>query len=219
MAYETVERLIQAFREDEKDDVQPYFWSDSQLVRWTNEALTEFAEESMSIYDDQSPFTFVSYGEGETRFEIDPCVIDVVDAWVDGHRHHRLRKGWPEGVDWRGGYGAFPVGFFSNFHFDPSGVLRLHPKPAEPGLLRLRVIRRPVREVAKCDPVPDLLPADRRYLLWYIAYKAYRVNEAETYSAASSAEHLQRFREACQTAREKAILRRGDCSRPIRSCW
>lgn len=35
MAYDTVESLIKAFREDEKDTKQPYFWSDDQLVRWT----------------------------------------------------------------------------------------------------------------------------------------------------------------------------------------
>ena len=45
---ETVSDLIKAFREDERDTVAPYFWSDSQLVRFANGALTAFAEKTKS---------------------------------------------------------------------------------------------------------------------------------------------------------------------------
>lgn len=107
----------------------------------------------------------------------------------------------------------------SHFHFNPVGTLKLYPKPTAAGEVRLLVIRRPVKELAKCDRIPDMLPSDRRHLLAYMAYKAYRVNEGETYSIESSDKHLARFEAACQTALEKGILRRGDCSRPIRSNW
>lgn len=220
MAYETVGALIKAFREDEKDLIEPYFWSDSQLVRWTNEALTEFAEQSQSIYDDDGDITLIPYSIGEDRFELDPCIIDVVNACIEGSPSCRLERclnGFGNGF--RGGYWMAYNGCGSHFHFNPTGILRLHPKPTAAGEIRLQVIRRPVRELDKCDKIPDLLPTDRRHLLAYIAYKAYRVNEGETYSIESSDKYLQRFENACQLAREKGILRRGDCSRPIRSHW
>jgi len=220
MAYKTVSDLIKAFREDEKDTVAPYFWSDDQLVRWTNEALTELAERSMSIYDDESTVTLVPYGVGEDRFVLDPCIIDVIDAWIEGQPHcHLSRNPASFGNGYRGGYWLAYSGCSSHFHFDGAGQLRLHPKPAAAGELRLRVVRRPVKDLEKCDRVPDLLPHDVRHLLPYIAYKAYRVNDAETFNKASSDEHLQNFENACQTVREQAILRRGDCTRPIRSNW
>jgi hypothetical protein len=218
MAYETVGALIKAFREDEKDAIEPYFWSDSQLVRWINEALTEFAEQSHSIYDDEGDVTLIPYGIGEHRFDLDPCIIDVVNAWIEGSpscRLERCHNGF--GNAFRGGYWLAYNGCGSHFHFNAAGILTLNPKPTAAGEIRLQVIRRPVRELDKCDKIPDLLPTDRRHLLSYIAYKAYRVNEGETYSIESSDKHLERFETACQNAREKGILRRGDCRRPIRS--
>lgn len=218
MAYETVAKLIDAFREDEKDAVSPYFWSDSQLVRWINEGLTVFAEESRSFYDQESLITQIPYGVGEDRFELDPCIIDVVGAWVDGRPEHCLHR-WATGFGnaFRGGYWLAYNGCSSHFHFNPAGLLMLHPKPSANGAVRLLVIRRPIRDLDKCDKVPDMLPADRRHLLSYMAYKAYRVNEGETYSIESSDNHLARFQQACQKALESSILRRGACTRPIRS--
>lgn len=218
MAYETVALLIQAFREDEKDAVEPYFWSDKQLTRWINEGLTVFAEESRSFYDDESAVTEIPYGIGEDRFDIDPAVIDVVGAWVEGRPECRLNC-WATGFGnaFRGGYWLAYNGCASHFHFNPAGVLILHPKPVDAGTVRLRVIRRPLRDLDKCDKVPDMLPADRRHLLSYMAYKAYRVNEGETYSIESSDNHLARFMQACQKALESSIMRRGSCDRQIRS--
>ncbi|MCH5583115.1 hypothetical protein [Pseudomonas syringae] len=220
MAYETVSALIKAFREDEKDAIEPYFWSDNQLVRWTNEALTEFAEQSESFRDEESDVTLIPYGVGQDRFELDPCIIDVIGAWVDGQPHICLsRSPYPIGNGFRGGYWLAYSGCSSHFHFNPVGILKLHPKPSAAGAVRLQVVRRPLAELCKGDKIPDMLPSDRRHLLAYIAYKAYRVNEGETYSIESSDKHLARFEKACQDAREKDILRRGDCVRPIRSNW
>lgn len=220
MAYETVGDLIKAFREDEKDAVAPYFWSDGQLVRWTNEALTEFAERSMSIYDDESRVTLIQYGPGDDRFALDPCVIDVVGAWIDGRPECGLsRSRISFGNGFRGGYWLAYNGCSSHFYFDGAGLLRLSPKPAEAGELRLRVIRRPIRDIDKCDRIPDLLPQDRRHLLSYIASKAYRVSDSEIYDRASADEHRASFERACQRALEASILRRGACTRPIRSSW
>lgn len=220
MAYETVSDLIKAFREDERDTVAPYFWSDNQLVRWTNEALTEFAERTASIYDDESAVTLIRYGIGEDRFALDVCIIDVVDVWIEGPpRRHLLRSLSRLDRGYRGGYRHDFNGCSSHYHFDGAGQLHIHPKPSAADALRLRVVRRPVRDLDKGDKVPDLLPQDVRHLLSYIAYKAYRVNDAETFNKASADEHLALFEDACQAVREKAILRRGDCSRPIRSHW
>ena len=216
MALKTVDDLIKAFREDEKDNVEPYFWSNNQLLRWTNEALTEFAERSLSIYDDESPVTLIPYGIGDDRFVLDTCIIDVKDVWIEGPpRRHLLRSHSSLARGRR--YGNESCGCSSYYHFDGAGQLRIHPKPSTAGALRLRIVRRLIRDLEKCDKVPDLLPQDVRHLLSYIAYKAYRVNDAETYNKGSSDEHLALFESACQDTLEKSILRRGDCRRPVRS--
>lgn len=217
MAYETVESLIKAFRDDEKDTVQPYFWSDGQLVRWVNEGLVEFAENAKSFYDDQGDVTLIPYGIGDDRFQLDPCVIDVVGAWIEGSPSCSLTRC---GDDYgRGRYWLAFNGCGSHFHFDGAGSLRLYPKPAAPGEIRLRVIRRPVKDIDKCDAIPDMLPSERRHLLLYLAYKAYSVSDAETFDKSKSNNRYAEFLGKCQSALEASILRRGACSRPIRSHW
>lgn len=216
MAYQTVEHLIKAFREDEKDNVAPCFWSDDQLVRWANEGLTEFAEQTQSFYDDDSDITLIPYSAGEHRFELDPCILDVVDAWIEGSPSCRLQRCRS---DYRAHYYMAFGGCGSHFHFNPVGILKLHPTPTAAGEIRLQVIRRPVKELGKCDRIPDILPSDRRHLLLYMAYRAYNVSDAETFDKTKSNTRYAEFLTKCQDAREAAILRRGDCSRPIRSNW
>lgn len=213
MAYDTLGDLIKAFRDDEKDKVEPYFWSNDQLTRWVNEGLIEFAEATRSIYDDTSTITLVSYAVGQHRIDLDACIMDIVDAWVDDHPHRRFRcNGF--GDD----YGRFYCGH--GIHFNDAGFLTITPAPKEAGALRLRVIRRPIREVCeKTDRIPDLLSKDRRLLLVYMAYRAYNVSDAETFDKSKSNTRYAEFLQKCQDALESGILRRGDCSRPIRSSW
>lgn len=216
MAYETVESLIKAFREDEKDTVTPYFWSDSQLLRWVNEGLTEFAEQSQSIYDDDSDVTLIPYSAGENRFELDPCILDVSAAWLEGSPSCRLERC---SGDYRGHYWMAYGGCGSHFHFNGAGILKLYPTPTAAGEIRMQVIRRPVRDLDKCDRIPDMLPSDRRHLMLYMAYRAYNVSDAETFDKSKSNNRYAEFLSKCQDAREAGILRRGDCSRRIRSSW
>lgn len=213
MAYETLGDLISAFREDEKDAVAPFFWSDAQLTRWTNEGLAEFAIQSASIYDQTSNVTLIPYGIGQGTVALDPCILDVLDAWVDGNpRLHYRRERFCDD------YGMIYCG--RGIRFDQAGFLQIYPVPQEAGVMRLKVMRKPIRELCnKADRIPDLLPEWRRHLLPYLGYKAYRVRDSDMFDPSASAAHLKDFEDACQNVREQAILRRGDCSRPIRSSW
>lgn len=220
MAYEQVSDLIKAFREDEHDAVAPYFWSDNQLVRFINEALSEFAVRTKSIYDDSSPVTELSYSAGQRSIPLPPCVIDVVQAWYEGSPPRYLNRipFMAYGNGWRGGYWNAYTGC-TDFRFNPAGELALYPTPEADGVIRVLMVRKPVKEVDKTDRVPDLLPDHRRHLLHYMKHRAYRVADAETFDTVKSNGFLGEFYEACQDVLEESILRRGDCARPIRGNW
>jgi hypothetical protein len=220
MAYELVSDLIKAFREDERDQVAPFFWSDNQLVRFINEALSEFAAKTRSIYDDSSAVTELPYSADQRSVPLPSCIIDVVDAWYDGNPPRYLNRipFMAYGNGWRGGYWNAYTGC-TDFRFNPAGEIALYPTPQADGVIRLLVVRKPIKEVDKPDRVPDLLPDHRRHLLHYMKHRAYRVADAEIFDPSKAINFLAEFDAACQEVLEDSILRRGDCSRPIRGCW
>lgn len=205
MAYETVSDLIKAFREDEHDAVAPYFWSDSQLVRFANGALTAFAEKTKSIIDDGFELEF---GLGDDVIDYPEAIIDVLDAEIAVGA-----KTWPVDVRSPGEIrrSLMPKsGRVAVVLADSAvGKLRLVPAPIAAGVLTLQAVRRSLKEVGKASKIPDVNPVHREYLLLFIKHRAYNVADAETFNAAKAAGYLIEFDRECQRIYEDALRRRG----------
>lgn len=214
MAYATVGDLIKAFREDERDAVEPFLWTDAQLVRFANEALTEFALETKSIYDDSSYITRFDYAAGQQDFELHPAVIDVVEAYAAGRQ---LRVTAP-GVVRRNELpsGGTPELLVLN---RSANALKLYPAPALAGSLELTVIRKPLGEVGKADAIPDVPQDERRHLLLYMAHRAYNVHDADVFDPAKARDFLSEFQRACQGVYEQSMRRRSSASQSISFRW
>lgn len=205
MAYETVSDLIKAFREDERDAVAPYFWSDSQLVRFANGALTAFAEKTKSILDDGFELEFAA---GEDVLDYPEAIIDVIDAEIAVGA-----KTWPIDVRSPGEIRRSRLpksGKVCLVLADSTvGKLRLVPAPAAAGVLTLQAVRRPLKELAKDSKIPDVNPAHREYLLLHMKHRAYNVADAEVLDAAKATGFLFEFDRECQRIYEDALRRRG----------
>lgn len=205
MAYETVSDLIKAFREDEKDEVAPYLWSDGQLVRFANGALAAFAEKTKSIIDDSFELEF-SAGDGALDYP--ESIIDVIDAEITVGA-----KTWPIDVRSPGEIRLSRMpkrGKVLLVLADSSvGKLRLVPAPAESGVLTLQAVRRPIKELDKGAKIPDVNPVHREYLLLHMKHRAYNVADSEVLDAAKAAGFLLEFDRECQRIYEDALRRRG----------
>ena len=212
MAYETVSDLIKAFREDEKDSVGPeFFWTDLQLVRFANQALAAFAENTLSIIDDGIE---VDFSAGSDALPYPDYIIDVVDAqlvmgdkdWpldvkapVDVPRSRMPKNGRPSLLVVNGA----------------TNSMRLAATPQQDGLVRLTVIRRQKDELRKDSRLTDVNRAHRETLLLYIKHRAYTVNDSEMFDPAKAAGYLSEFNFECQRIYE-AELRRRSAARTIR---
>lgn len=214
MAYATVGDLIKAFREDERDSVAPYQWSDTQLVRFANEALTEFAEQTKSIYDDSGDVTQLAFNIGQQEFELHPSIIDVLDAAIGTDSLDIAAPGVFKRRDLpTGGKPRLLV-------LNPSAnLMKLYPAPTLAGTLELTVIRRPLAEVAKDSAIPDIPPDERRHLLLFIKHKALSVPDIELFDPRRATQFRLEFEAACQGVYENAMRRRGTASQPIRFRW
>lgn len=218
MAAETVSDLIKNFRDDEKDAVEPYFWSDSQLVRFFNQALTAFAEKTRIVIDDSSDITAVDFSAGQAQLGYAPQIIDVIEvvSLISG-RTTKLDVMAPGSVS-RAAQGAEgrPRIVVLN---ESSGSLRLYPAPSVSGQLLLTVVRRPLKELLKSDSIPDVPAHNRHILLLGMKHYAYRIADSELFDPAKAFNFGNEFDLECQSIYEAALLRRAGSSRPTRFRW
>lgn len=207
---DTVKELVQAFRDDEKDAEAPYFWSDAQLVRWLNLALSRFCEKTRCIHDCTSSFTLIDFLEGEAVLPRHHCIIDIVQARIEG----------PNGVDLE----VEAPGYTRSRDLPRTGRprlmvvdntdLRLYAPPTEAGQLQLEVIRRPIKQVTINDRIPDVPVSEREHLLLYMKHRAYRVSDGEIFDPAKADNYLGEFDDRCQEYYDTA--QSGRRSGPIR---
>ncbi|WJN61365.1 hypothetical protein [Pseudomonas sp. SO81] len=216
MSLETIGDLIKAFREDEKDTVGPeYFWSDPQLVRFANGALVAFAEKTLSIVDDGIE---VQFSAGQDLLSYAEYIIDVLDAeLVIGGRTWDLDIKAPADVrrSQLPKHGRPCLLVVNN----AIGSMRLAAKPSEPGSVRLTVIRRPAKELAKDSKITDVNRAHRKHLLLYLKHRAYNVNDSEMFDPAKAAGFLNEFNYECQQVYEAELRRRSGARRIKPAAW
>ena len=202
----TVADLIQEFREDQKDSVAPYFWSDNQLIRWINEGLAQFAINTHAILD----YMDISLLPRERFVDVDPSVLAVIEARSNCNGYYE---------DYYCGYRR-PYGCYRHVCYDKLGRIEVYPIPAIAGTLNLKVIRKPLRKLTqKAEQIPDLMDEWLPLIYLFMQYRAYNVADAETFDKTKSNNRYAEFLDGCQRVREECILRTGSCNRPIRSNW
>ena len=218
MAAETVSDLIKNFRDDEKDTIEPFFWSDSQLVRFFNQALTAFAEKTRIVIDDSSDITAIDFSAGQALLSYSPQIIDVIEAVVlISGRTRKLDVMTPGGVSRAAQSSA---GCPRIVVLDESaGSLRLYPVPSFSGQLLLTVVRRPLKELVKSDRIQDVPAHNRHILLLDMKHYAYRIADGELFDPAKAINFSDEFNRECQSIYEAALLRRAGSSSPTRFRW
>lgn len=218
MAAETVSDLIKNFRDDEKDTIEPFFWSDSQLVRFFNQALTAFAENTRIVIDDSSDITAIDFSADQARLGYAHQIIDVIEAVVlISGRTRKLDVMTPGSMSRaaQSSPGCPRIAVLD----ESSGSLRLYPSPSVAGQLLLTVVRRPLKELSKSDRIPDVPAHNRHILLLGMKHYAYRIADSELFDPAKAINFGDEFDRECQSIYESALLRRSGSSSAIQFRW
>jgi len=211
---ETVRELVEAFRDDEKDAAgTDSFWSDPQLVRWANQAVSRFCEITRSVYDSTSPFTLIELRAGESVIPRHACIIDIVSASFPAPNKRDLAIEPPG----RTPRSCLPSSGATRLMVVDSHDMRLYPPVATDCELQLEVIRRQIRSLTLGCRLADVPPHARETLLLYMKHRAYRVHDAELFDPAKADNYLAEFERECQQHLEtsRAAPRAG----LIRSSW
>lgn len=209
----TVSDLIKAFREDEKDAVAPFLWSDDKLVRAVNGALAAFCEQTRIVYDEIE----ADFAAGERDLPLSESILDIVEASIVTPRERELEVVAPGVIPRsclpRAGYPRYLIADVVK------GQMRIVPTPAEAGSLVLSVVRKPLREVNKGSNIPDVPSDYRPHLLHYMRFIAYMDKDGELYDPDKAMASRALFDNECQSVYEAGLRRRSAASRPIRFRW
>ncbi|WP_158892402.1 MULTISPECIES: hypothetical protein [unclassified Pseudomonas] len=199
-----VAELIRNWREDEKDDRAPYFWSDRQLLRWLNEAYRQYAIKGQHLLDSSAPFTTYNLEAGVDRLPLDKRVLQVLQASTPHTDRLELL-----------GAGALPIlgrqvlGHPCKLEVNSdANEIRLYPAPAMDTVLQLLVVRLPLKPLDLAGELCDVALEDIDLLHHYLNFKAYAVQDAETINPQKSADGEARFLAGCAEVYQRNLARR-----------
>lgn len=77
----TAQELYDQFRSDMVDTVQPYLWSDTDIVRYMNDAYRMFVRLTGGIADFTSGLSRVAISAGEATSPMDARILRVMEAY------------------------------------------------------------------------------------------------------------------------------------------
>jgi hypothetical protein len=217
-------------RSDRVAGTPDYLWSDATLVAYINEAQRRFARRGLIIRDGSSSVTRVNLKTGVDEYPLDPSVLAVMSAKVQGDKADLGRAGHAALDTYRvpdtyffdpSQLSSMPDGkplafatdeYLSTDDYDSVGAvtLRVYPTPSAAyngQTINLRVIRMPIEDLttANMSAVPEI-PVDHHLeMLDWAAYLALRIVDVDGGMPALAERFKASFEENVKLARDNAM--------------
>ena len=203
--------LIEAWRADVLDDVEPYLWSQTEAVRYAEAAYRRFVRLTGGIHDFTSPLTRVDIVAGEELAAVSPLILrfDKAQRESDG-REITIANWTDQALMRRDDYGV------SSFLYNDRapgevrymvigsevGKVKWVSPPAADDVALLQVYRLPLAHIV--DETHTLSEVNEDYhihLLDWMKHLAYLKRDTETYNKRASDEHRAAFIQSCAEAK------------------
>lgn len=203
--------VIQAFREDMDDLVEPRLWSDAQLAQYLDAAQKMFCRLVGGLSDATSEITRITVPAAAKFVAISPLILKLRavtttdtrarDISILNHEDVQFKR---ETLTGTGGIIRTVVtGMDEN-------KLRVCDPPLVDTTLDLLVYRLPLTSITPATLATDTLEIGEQhhpYLLWYMEYLALLKQDAESFDKAKGAEKFQQFAAYCDQAKGEKSMR------------
>lgn len=203
--------LIEAWRLDVLDDVEPYLWSQAEAIRYVEAAYRRFVRLTGGIHDFTSPVTRVDIVADEDIANVSPLILrfDKVYRESDG-REITITNWTDQNLMRRDDYGT--TSFLYNDRApgevrymvigNQVGKVKWVNKPVVDDVAVLQVYRLPLeRVVDETHPLDEVDEDHHIHLLDWMKHLAYLKRDAETYNKNASEEHGAEFVQYCAAAK------------------
>lgn len=176
----TLTELINQFRNFTDDNVQPYLWSDEEIILYINEAEKEVARRTRCLTDSQDPILCnLQVTSGESVYKLDSRILYIKKIKTSAHtsiiqpiKSHILET---FDSDWENRVGR--VDYAVTDHNSKS--ITLYRVPSEDQTLKLTIIRLPLNKLVNYDDTPEIPEEYHLNMLNYVYYLAYMKQDVE----------------------------------------
>lgn len=215
----TVDYVLTRLRLELQDDVEPYFWSDTELIYYIDEGQREFCRPDFCpIRDSKSKeVTEIRYKANDYELPLHPSILRILTVIREDSNSnlHKIPLITQENVvslypARRPDYGTTIDGAralnrasdqFEVFVDYDEGYLRLSSPALTAGTLLLMVDRLPINDLKQCD---DPLEIRKEYvpaLIAWAAFRAWNKQDAETFDEQAAQRSYSLFRDHAERAR------------------
>jgi len=164
-----------------RDTALPQLWTDSELLRYLNDAESLFCRRTHCITDDTSDFTTFDTVVGQDTYTLDKRIIAIDEAGIvlnpdeEHASYHPLRDNTrgQQLVTFRSGR---PVCFTLQAR---SNAIRFSPVPDDVYKVTMVVARKPLRRLVHEKDQPEIAEEYQLALCDYAAWKALTNNDPE----------------------------------------
>ena len=203
--------LFEAFRSDVVDEVAPYLWKDTEIVRYADAAYRRFVRLTGGIHDFTSLITRVNVVAGEATAEVSKLILrfdtatresdgkDIeVTNWTDRNLMRRDDFGFSNSLYNDGGVGEIRYMVIGN----QEGLVKWVRIPAADDVVNLQVYRLPLTHIVDGTHTMDEVNEDHHiHLLDWMKHLAFLKQDSETYDKDSSDRHGSAFVAYCAQAK------------------
>ena len=219
------DKLLELFRLELNDTVEPYFWSDTEFYTYLNEAHDVFIRLIGGIADSSSPLTIIKYKAGDTEVKFDERILRIKGV-RDANNNRITLQNYESFVE---GYPRDDYGNMANAALDDgvTGTIRylltdveddkmkLYPVPDADGTLYVRIYRTAINEIENSRSEIESPSRHHLHLLAWVKYRALSKQDAETFELGNADDFKREFIEYVTiAAREKSS--REDRPRTVR---
>lgn len=203
--------LIEAWRTDVLDDVEPFLWSRAEALRYAEAAYRRFVRLTGGIHDFTSPLTRVDIVAGQELADVSPLILRFDKALRESDGREITIANWTDqALMRRDDYGI------SSFLYNDRapgevrymvigsqvGKVKWVSPPAADDVALLQVYRLPLERIV--DEAHTLSEVDEDHhihLLDWMKHLAYLKRDTETYNKRASDEHAASFVQYCAAAK------------------
>lgn len=190
----TLRELIDIFRREVDDDVEPYLWTEEELIEYANDAEAEACRRARLLIDASTEaICQIAVVADTASYALDPRVIFVRRAKLAGSALPLARASVRDMDDAAPGWDTHTGTVRAYLSDVDTGRLRLYRTPTVDGVLHLIVVRLPLTEMVSLDDSPEIHVRYQRSLRHWMHYRAYSKKDAETKDDKLAAEGMALF--------------------------
>ena len=213
----TLGEMIEMFRNRADDTVEPFYWSDAEVVGYANDAQNFFCQETRLLLDSSTAaICELDVVHSQSEYAIDPRILYVDGARLAGMTIMLVKRerSWMDNYypNWRADTCDRP----ENVRFymvDPEvGKVWLYPAPSATFSnikLYMTVMRLPLVQFTLDDleATPDIHMMHHTSLIEGMLWRAYLKPDAGTFNEKAAAASESLFMESIEKEKRKRIVR------------